>query len=121
MSFYLDIQATADRLLLKYGKASTLSIKSPGAYDPTTGAAVVVSVDYPVTVAVFDYPERDLTNLNIVRGDKKAYVSAKGLAVVPLNNNTITWRGIVHTIIDCKAVAPGGVDVVYVCQLRQGA
>lgn len=121
MSFYSDLQSTADRILKQYGKASTLTIKTPAAYDPTTGIAAVTSTDYAVSIAAFDYPEMDLTNTNIVRGDKKAYISAKGLTVVPFNNNTITWRGLVHTIINCKPLSPGGVDVIYICQIREGA
>lgn len=120
MSFYIDLQSTADRLLKQYGMASTLTINGVGTYDPATASSAVTITNYPIVCAVFDYPEMDLANLNIVRGDKRAYISAKGLPVAPLNNNTITWRGVVHTIINCRPIAPGGVDVAYVCQIRQG-
>jgi hypothetical protein len=116
MTFYTGLKSTASKLLTKYGAAATLTQRSAGAYDVSTGSATVTETATTVKAAVFDYPERAIDGTRVLQGDKQAYIAAGG--TVPQAGMFLTWRGVLNAVIDCKPVSPGGVDVVYIAQIR---
>lgn len=118
-AFYTGLRATADSLLIDKGQPLTFTRSSAGAYDPATGAAVTLT-DYTVTGAVFDYPDININGTDILRGDKRVLVSAKGLTVVPQPSDYLTIDGVRHSIINIKRLAPANIPVLYTLQARKG-
>lgn len=120
MSFYTDLRATADALLIDKGAMLTFTRSAAGVYDPATGTAAVTLTDFTVTGAVFDYPDAAVNGTDILTGDKRVLVSAQNLTVVPTTGDYITIAGAKHSIIRIKRLAPAGVAVLYTLQARKG-
>lgn len=120
MSFYTDIRATADALLLSKGAVVTFTQAVVSAYDPATGTATPTLTDYPLTAVVFDYPDEQVNGSDIMTGDKRVLASAQNLAALPTPSDYITISGERHSIINIKRLAPAGVAVLYTIQARKG-
>ncbi len=115
--FYTGLKATAAGLLAEKGRAMTLHKRTPGAYNPATGAAAVTETDYACTGAEFDFPAQAIDETMILRGDKRVILS--GLTVEPDAGDMLTSGTTKRHIVGVKAVAPAGVVVVYIVQVRK--
>lgn len=119
MSFYSDMSATVSELLTEFGMSATLTRQTGGTFDPTAGTVTGSStVNYTVTVAQFDYDLKDSgadyqKETEIRSGDKQIFLAASGLAVVPVQSDTITVAGTTYNIANIKALSPAGVVVMY--------
>lgn len=114
---YARAQATAARLLAKFGQTGTLTVpgsSSGDAWNPTIGAATTETV----TFAVLSFENRDIDGTKIKMGDKKVYLSASGLAAVPTTDCTLTIGSAVHSIEGVEPLSPAGVVVFYQLQCR---
>lgn len=119
MNFYTRSQATALRLLRKYGQYMTLTAKTTGAYDPATGTAAVTDAGQTVTGAIFDYPAKMQDGTLIKAGDKQVYLAASGLTVTPAPGMTLTdVDANVYTVITNQALNPAGTAVIHTLQVR---
>lgn len=119
-AFYDNLQLTAQTLLADKGQACTLTVVTPGTYDPATSTSTPTTTNYSVTAAVFDYPVAMIDGSRILRGDKKVLMSAYGLTAVPKPDHTFTdAASVVYTVIDAKATAPGGTVVLWTLQVRR--
>lgn len=106
------------------GQSLTLTRQTAGAYDPTTGEAKVKTTTQTGTGAVFDYGVKNIDGTLIQAGDKKLLLSAFNTAgaalTAPVINDTVTIGGVTYTIVEpLKTVAPGGVTVLYQCNIRK--
>jgi hypothetical protein len=90
MTLDIRARATAQKLLVKFGKACTLNSIVAGAYDPATGLVSNVSTPYAVKLYIDSPNSEDLRGGQIVAGDSVAIFAAQGLAVNPKINDTIT-------------------------------
>ena len=63
-------------LVNEFGQAATLRKVTSGSYDPNTGTAGSTTVDYSVKTYMAQYTLLELTVDTIVRGDRKALLSA---------------------------------------------
>ena len=111
MSFYPALQATASRLLTTYGQPMTLRKRTPGAYNPATGAATVTEVDSTVQAAEFDVPAGMVDGTNILRGDRQVIMAGGGS--VPDAGDLLVAGGVARNIVSVKATAPAGTVVIY--------
>ncbi len=111
MSLYPALQATAARLLAQFGQPMTLRKRTPGAYDPDTGAATVTEADSAVQAAEFDIPAGMVDGTNILRGDRQVVMSGGG--AVPDAGDLLVVGGVARNIVSVKATAPSGLVVVY--------
>lgn len=120
---YAKTAATGDRLLKRFGAASSLTRRTEGAYDPNTGSSTVTETVQPCTAAMFDFNTQlsgtrfDGQSL-IQSGDKQVYVSSVGMAA-PAPGDFLVFGGVSYAVIAVKRLAPSGVDVLYELQVRQ--
>lgn len=117
MSLYPGLQATAARLLAQFGQPMTLRKRTPGAYDPATGAAAVTEVDSTTQGAAFDFPAGMVNGTSILRGDKQVILTGGGSA--PDAGDLLLIVGVAHGIVNVKATAPAGLVVIYELQVRK--
>ena len=121
--FYTRAKESADRMLRSKGQAVTITKRTAGAYDPATGGATVTTTTETGTGAVFEYGNKNIDGSLIKVGDKQlllsAFRAAGGALTAPVVNDTVTLAsGTVYTITQVKALSPGGMDVLYDCNLR---
>ena len=117
-AFYTGLRATADRLLQGKGQAMTLTKRTPGAYSDTTATATVTTATHACTAAEFDYPRIFIDGTMIQQGDRKVVMSAEGLTVSPEPDDTVTSGSTTKTVISAKPIAPAGIVVAWILQVR---
>jgi hypothetical protein len=116
---YAKTAATAARLLLKFGRAVTLTRVTPGAYDPATGApGTGTTATHAGTAALFEYQQKDIDGTHIRMGDQRAYI-APGLAVTPQTGDTLTIGSDVWSVIASRPLSPAGIVVLHEAQVRR--
>ncbi|EGK71907.1 hypothetical protein METUNv1_01685 [Methyloversatilis universalis FAM5] len=116
---YTKTAATATRLLLKFGRAATLTRVAPGAYDPATGAPGAGSTAlHAGTAALFDYQQKDIDGTHVRMGDQRAYI-APDLAATPQTGDTLTIGSDVWSVIASRPLAPAGTVVLHEAQVRR--
>lgn len=109
---YLSLAATAQRLLQRFGAATTLTRNTAGDYDPETGSAPVTTTSQDVIAAVFPVEDRFVDGTLIFATDQQAYISAVGVTE-PRPGDVLLWNGANLTAVRCKNLGPSGVYVLY--------
>lgn len=107
---YGPINATARRLIAKFGRAAILRVPgqiSGPSYDPIPGA----DIDHPVAI-VDDGTTRDADGATITTR-RRLLLSTEGLNVVPTVNDFIVMDGQAHSIARVQPTAPGDAVVMY--------
>lgn len=122
-AFYDDMAATADELLREYGKPLVLRRVTPGAYDPSSGAAAETTVDFPGTGTMFDFALQSAGQAfagatMIETGDKQCYLSPVG-APLPMAGDLVVDGADAWQVKNVKAVNPAGTPVLYELHLRR--
>lgn len=115
---YARAQATALRLLDKFGQAGSIVRDMPGngpIYDP----GEPVPTPYPCVAAVLKFDNKDIDGTLIKATDKKVYVAAKGLSIVPTTTDKLMIGGVAHTIVRVMPLNPAGFDVYFEVQARR--
>jgi hypothetical protein len=118
VSFYTDMAATANALIVEFGASASLARETPGAYDPATGTSTPTETVQPVRCCVFDYDRQAIDGTLILQGDKQVYMSAVGVTP-PAAGDILTWQGAAYTVIAVKPLAPAGVDTLHTLQVRR--
>lgn len=123
---YLKNQATADKLLKKFGQSMTLTSKTPGTYNTATGSLSVSETTQTIIGAVFEwgtfnhpgygteYGVGDLIQIQ----DQQLFISAVGI-IPPNLGDTVLIQDKEYTIVaPLKQIAPAGITVVIMCNIR---
>lgn len=118
MSFYSELAATANDILVEFGSVALLTRMGAAVYDPATGTTTPTQTTISVIAAVFDYDTKAIDGTLILQGDKQVYVSPVGVAA-PLAGDVFTWQTVPYTVIAVKPLAPGGVDTLHTLQVRK--
>jgi hypothetical protein len=114
---YAKSQATVLRLLDKFGQAGSVVRDMPGSgpvYDP----GEPVPTPYPCTMAVLKFDHKDIDGTLIKATDKKVYIAANGLSIVPTTTDRLMIGGILHTIVRVMSLNPAGINVYFEVQAR---
>lgn len=112
-----EIRAGADEAIAEAGAAGTLRRRGTGAGSDPWNPGATSTTDYAVTVVMTDYDERDRDGTVIQQFDQRALMSAP---VEPdSNTDRLIWGGKTYDIINVSALAPGGVPILYQCQVRR--
>jgi hypothetical protein len=114
---YARSQATADRLIKRFGQTGTLrrpTSTGPG-YNPTAGEPE----DHSCTFVVEDYTNREIDGARILATDKKVLLSKVGLAIEPATSDKLVVAGAEHHIIRIAPLSPAGTVVFYELQVRR--
>lgn len=119
MAFYDDMATVALDLISEFGQAARLDDVTPGAYDPITGET---SGDLPITqpcqLILLDYTLQEsgakyAEGTQVLTGDKKILIAAKGLSWAPALTTTITADGAIWRAVNIKVSNPAGTPLVY--------
>ena len=121
-TFYNKMQNTADRLLNKFGGTSKLTLKqkSSESFDTATQTNTYVENVGNETAwgVVTQYDSTEVDGALIKQEDLRLTMSAKDITSNPTTDNTVDWQGVEYRVMSVETKSPGGVDLVYVCQLR---
>lgn len=119
MAFYDDMATVALDLISEFGQAARFDDVTPGAYDPITGET---SGDLPITqpcqLILLDYTLQEsgakyAEGTQVLTGDKKILIAAKGLSWAPALTTTITADGAIWRAVNIKVSNPAGTPLVY--------
>lgn len=114
---YSRLIATANRLLAKFGQDMTLlALNAPG-YDPSTGGTSGTPASETKTGVIFPY-KNGITAMQeslILAGDQQVFILLDN-APKPTDKLQVGSRE--YSIINVKAIEPGGVTVLYELQVR---
>ncbi|MDJ1632252.1 hypothetical protein [Rhizobium rhizogenes] len=115
-AIYTRFQATAQRLIVKYGQSGEL--KRPVAPDPVEGGDPEPE-KYPAKLVPMTYDQRYINGTTILTNDRQVYISSVGLAVVPQVGDIVSAGGVDYHVI---AADPNNYDgmtnVVFIVQGR---
>lgn len=115
---YLKAQQTASRLIARFGAPLSLSVTTPGAYDPDTGLAGGTTQAWSPQAVRMDYSADEIDGTNIKRGDQRIYMQhIAGMSIPPGAKLTIgaeQWM-----VIESRPLAPAGVVVFHDVQVRK--
>jgi hypothetical protein len=121
---------TIDRQTIKYmiderGTQVTFRRVQEGAYDPSTGQTGASTTDDETVKVVFtNYSEREITDSNIQRGDRKVLMSNYDTSGSILNkepqvDDKFVGESSTVTVVDARTLRDAGVVVGYVVQVRE--
>mgnify|MGYP001082255483 CR=1 FL=1 len=111
-------------LIDEHGSAVTLTTKSLGTYDPSTGGVTGGSTTtHTVLCYFYNYNLQDYDGVNIVMGDRRAVldlVDTSGTAIPePEVGDEITGSGDKVSIVGVAKMISAGVTVCYILQVRE--
>ncbi|WP_027991944.1 hypothetical protein [Sinorhizobium meliloti] len=113
---YARLQATAQRLIAKYGQAGTVKRITPP--DPVYGGDPVVT-SYPATLVPMAYEASYIDGTVILSGDMQIYISSVGLSIEPTVGDVVTANGNDYAIVAGDPNKYDGVTpVVFIVQGR---
>lgn len=122
---YTKNQATAKRLIEKYGRDVALHRKSDTPLDsakpwrgPNPATATLVGT---VKAAIFPYDEENIDGTLIRRGDERAWVAYTSLTPPAAMEklDTIIDGTIIYGVIKVNIIKPGDLVVAYEIQVRR--
>jgi hypothetical protein len=114
-------QASAKRMIDKYGKSFTVKISSLATYDSATDAFVDLESSYPVKGVVANYSMKEIDGTTIKVGDRKLLMAGSDLPdLTALGDKKleILEGSVTITTGLIVAVGPGGVNIVYQIQIK---
>jgi hypothetical protein len=111
---YARARATAERLIAKFGMAGSIQrqTNTGPAYDPT-----VITTDYPCTLVVLEYEDRQIDGTLIRSTDKLIYLSTEGLAITPTEADRVIASD-TYSIVSLKPLSPAGTVLMWEIQAR---
>lgn len=113
---FARLQATAQRLIGKYGQAGTVKRMTPP--DPVYGGEPVVT-SYPATLVPMAYEARYIDGSVILAGDVQIYISAVGLPIEPTVGDVVSANGADYAIVAGDPNKYDGITpVVFIVQGR---
>lgn len=114
---YLPQQATADRLIAKFGAPCTLSTQAQIGYDGLGQPINIPATSIGGTGVKLNYKTSEIDGSVVVMGDAKFLLSTRA---APLIDMRLTLAGEVWRVISVSPLAPDSTDVVfYTLQLRK--
>lgn len=110
-------------LIREFGRTATLRKVTAGSYSPSTGTVSSTTTDYSVKAYMAEYKLTELTVDNIVRGDRRAVMSAYDTsgATLPSPDEGDLFVGIGDTVrvVSVQTLYSGDNIVCYICQVRE--
>lgn len=114
---YPRAQANALRLIDKFGQTGAIVGDVPGS-GPEWDPGEPVPTSHTCTMAVLKFDNKDIDGTLIKATDKKVYIAAKGLSVVPTTTDKLMIGGVAHTIVRVMPLNPAGINVYFEVQAR---
>jgi len=113
---YARLQATAQRLIAKYGQTGTVTrISEP---DPIEGGEPVPT-PYAATLVPMAYSAQEIDGTETLSGDMQIYISSVGLAIEPKPGDLVAASGKTFRVIKADPNNYDGLtNVVFIVQGR---
>jgi len=112
---YARSQATAERLILRFGQAATLKkIVNSG----TEYAPMQTPTDTQITVVDLNHRERDASGALVAQTRRTLLVSTSA-SVTPEKADTVLIGGTWHEISEVRSLAPGGTLILWEVDLSE--
>jgi len=119
MTFYAEMAAVADDLIVEFGQSVTHRVQSGTAYDPETGSSVVSYVDSIGHGCVVEFDKKLIDGTKITMGDKLLLLSPIGVTE-PKDGDLLVIAGETWNVVaPVSVVAPAGIACLYEVQLRK--
>lgn len=116
-ALFTRLQATAKRLIEKYGQTGAVKRLTPP--DPVYGGDPVVT-SYPATLVPMAYEQRFIDGTVIQAGDVQIYISAVALPITPKAGDRVVANGVEYSIVTANPNEFDGiVQVVHIVQGRK--
>jgi hypothetical protein len=110
-------------LVQEFGQQVTLRKVVTGAYNPSTGTAGNTTTDYSVKSYMAQFTLSELTLDTVVRGDRKALLSAYDTSGVPIpapdESDLLVGVGDTVRVVATQTIYSGDSVVCYICQVRE--
>ena len=115
---YNNMQATAAQLLEKFGGASerTITYATSETFNVATQTNAKVESTFTGWGVVNQYDQSEIDGETIQQGDLRLVLEKTSQR--PVIDNTVLIDGDDYRIVDVSISSPGGIDLVYFCQLR---
>lgn len=110
-------------LVQEFGQPVTFRKVQTGTYDPSTGTASNTSEDYSVKSYMAQYTLTELNLDTVVRGDRKALLSAFDTSGVPIpspdESDLLVGAGDTVRVVSTQTIFSGDSVICYICQVRE--
>lgn len=117
---YLAIRDAADAALNEAGQSGYLRRTGTGAGSDPWNPGSSTPVDYPIVFVLIDYTMRDRDGTTIQQNDQQAIIRAGGLDIEASDiDQLVDKAGKVWEVVNLRPLAPGGVTLLYIAQVRR--
>lgn len=117
--FYDEMASVALELIAEFGQQGQIKEPVPGSYDPVTGVVTpggeraqlgqIILLEYSLN----ESGAKHAAGTQVLTGDKKILVAAKGLNWEPTIESKVIVDGATWSLINIKVSRPAGVPLVY--------
>ena len=115
-ALYTRLQATAKRLIEKYGQDGAVKRVTPP--DPIEGGEGS-TIAYTAKLVPMTYEQRYVNGTTILANDRQVYISSVGLTIVPQVGDIVSAGGVDYHVVNADANNYDGVmNVVFIVQGR---
>lgn len=105
------------RVMLRSGQVVTVTRRTSGDYDVSTGAVAITETTESGYGLPTDYKRDEIDGETVQQGDIKLLLSPTGITK-PQINDEVTLSSGTFTIKSVNELSPGGSAILYKCQLR---
>lgn len=111
-------------LIDDHGEAVTLTAKTLGSYDPSTGGVTGGTATTSTVLCYFyNYNLQDIDGVNVVMGDRRAVLDLVDTSHNPIDEpevgDELSGQGDKVSIVSVAKVVSAGVTVCYLLQVRE--
>ena len=121
MSYARQINSV-HKTMIKKGQAVTITRKTSGDYDHTTGAVTITESTESGYGVPGRYKQNEIDGTMVLQGDVKLLLSPKQADETELTkpqvNDQVTMSSRIFTIQSVNEIWPDGNAIIYICQLR---
>lgn len=114
---YDAMQATASRLLDKFGSQTTVRVVTGKTYNPATGSNDKTYTNATGNGVTVNFRNSEIDGDLVRSSDIKLII--ENLTTEPVVDSEVTVRGGVYRVMDVMPLNPAGTNLIYTLQLRK--
>src|SRR5574340_923716 len=100
------------------GVSMILSQNNQGSYNPENGSVTNTSTSHSTYGVVTDYRLSEIDGTLIKRSEEKIVLAVTATMPEPTGDDNLIISGVIWSIINSNPVAPAGVPILYILQVR---
>ena len=119
MSFYSGLSSTSSRMIREKGKPISVTLITPGAYNPSTSTKAPDIEEVTATYGVqTSFSNRDVNGTSILATDVRLLIAAGSLSRTLVPGDRVSIGGVSYGVVISKTIGPGPLDLLHIVQLR---